>query len=801
LSPRGAWRLGRGAEAALALAAFVALLFLDAVLGRGVFFERDIHAYWHPLIASFRRIVQGGGWPLWNPDVGFGAPLLADPNLQLAYPPTWATLWVPPAAYYSAFVVLHCVWAGWGAYRLARAWSLSPLPAFVCGAAWSGSGPLLSSVSLFHHYASACWMPWVLWALERALRSPGRRSAALLALAAAGQLLAGSADMFVFTALAAAARVLRFAAAGGLRRAGPAPVARGLGLSALLAFLLCAVQWVPTAAQLRSGSRAGQALRTSTYWSLHPASLGDLAVPYLVSGLPWGEGPRRELFEGREPLLRCLYLGAGVLALAALGAAVPGATRARLLLALGVFFVLLALGRFTPAGYAFAVPPLSLLRYPMKCAVPAALCAALLAGFGLQAWLAEWSAALRRRAALLAGAIGALVLLGAAAAAWAAGNPDRIAVLVDPAGQGAGPAAAATLHRLVRAAELGLALALLLWWRGRRPHAPRWLTAALVGLVCADLLSVGRHVNGLAPAEVLHRRPAAAAALRPRDRVYSDPNTDPSVLPLAHPPAGWDPAWARAFGFREQLSPPTAALWGVRGSYDGAFTGMTPLTMAYLSTTVAEGTDRWIGVRLLRMGAVDAVLTMRELAGFALADTHPSVFAQAVRRYRVPDPLPRAYWVGAARAVPEPVSYAALSDQAFDPAREVLLAPGPTPESAPPAGDGGAGTVAVVEEAADRLVCETTSGGAGFLVVVGAFDSGWRARVDGRPAPVHRANVLFRAVGVPAGRHRVELRYRPPAVAWGAGLSALGALATALAWRSGRRRDSIGAAGTGDGAL
>jgi hypothetical protein len=799
LSPPGTGRPGARAQAwaAAALLGWVVVLFLEAVMGRGVFFERDIHAYWHPLIASFRRIVRAGDWPLWNPEVGFGGPLLADPNLQLAYPPTWATLWVAPAVYYTCFAVLHCLWAGWGAYRLGRAWSLSPLPALVAGAAWSSSGPLLSSVSLFHHYASACWMPWVLWALERTLAAPGRRRSALLGMAAAGQLLAGSADMFIFTALVAAARGLRFAAGGGLRRAGVAALARGLGLAAVLASLLCAVQWLPAAALLRSGSRSEQTLRTATYWSLHPASLADLAVPYLVSGTPWGPPSRGELFEGREPLLRCLYLGLGVLALAALGAAAPGAARARLLLALALMFLLVALGRFTPAGYVFAIPPLSLLRYPTKCAVPAALCAALLAGFGAQAWLSAWPEALQRRGRLLAAALGALVLACAGAAAVAARSPGALAFLLDPGAPGGAPAAAlAGVQRLARASALGLAMMLLVWWRSRRQHASRGLTAALVGLVCADIASVGRHVNPLAPPAVLQRQPDALAGLRPGDRIYSDPHTDPSVAALAHLPAGWDPAWARAVGFRQRLTPPTGALWQLRGSYDGTFTGLTPFPVAYLSTTVAEGTDQWIGVRLLRMGAVDAVLSVRELAGLPLRGSYPSVFAEPVRHYQVPEPLPRAYWAGQAREFPDEVSYAVLSHPAFDPDREVLLAPGVGGAR----GDGGGGRVRVLEERADRLRCETDSEGAGFLVVVGAFDSGWRARVDGRPAPVHRANVLFRAVGVPAGRHRVELRYRPPAVAWGAGLSALGALATALAWRSGRRRDSIGAAGTGDGA-
>jgi uncharacterized membrane protein YfhO len=50
---------------------------------------------------------------------------------------------------------------------------------------------------------------------------------------------------------------------------------------------------------------------------------------------------------------------------------------------------------------------------------------------------------------------------------------------------------------------------------------------------------------------------------------------------------------------------------------------------------------------------------------------------------------------------------------------------------------------------------------------------GWRAWVDGQPAPVLRAYTTLRAVPMPAGAHVVILRYEPLSVRLGLALSGM----------------------------
>ena len=50
---------------------------------------------------------------------------------------------------------------------------------------------------------------------------------------------------------------------------------------------------------------------------------------------------------------------------------------------------------------------------------------------------------------------------------------------------------------------------------------------------------------------------------------------------------------------------------------------------------------------------------------------------------------------------------------------------------------------------------------AGFLVLNDVWHPWWFGTVDGKPADIYRANVLFRAIEVPAGRHVVRFEFKP----------------------------------------
>lgn len=74
----------------------------------------------------------------------------------------------------------------------------------------------------------------------------------------------------------------------------------------------------------------------------------------------------------------------------------------------------------------------------------------------------------------------------------------------------------------------------------------------------------------------------------------------------------------------------------------------------------------------------------------------------------------------------------------------------------------------------DWLRIEVTAACRGLVVLAETMYPGWEATVDGRPVEMWEAYGAMRSVVVDAGNHVVEMKFRPHSVYWGAALSVLG---------------------------
>ena len=81
-----------------------------------------------------------------------------------------------------------------------------------------------------------------------------------------------------------------------------------------------------------------------------------------------------------------------------------------------------------------------------------------------------------------------------------------------------------------------------------------------------------------------------------------------------------------------------------------------------------------------------------------------------------------------------------------------------------------------------RVVLDVALDEPGLVVLADVYYPGWRLTIDGRPAPIYRANRLMRGAAVTSGKHRLVYTYHPRSFRVGtwtttAGLAALFVLA------------------------
>jgi len=563
------------------------------------------------------------------------------------------------------------------------------------------------------------------------------------------------------------------------------------------AVLLSAGVWLPALDHLRHSTRAEQPRFVRSYWSVHPVSLAEIVVPEPFEGMPLRRDVREVLYEGREPFLKSLYLGLPGLALLAValgrrrdsaaGDTGTGGWPGPLAVALLASLVL-ALGRHTPFFGVVGVlpPPLRILRYPSKIMVVVAFAFALLAAAGLDAWLEKrpW----RRHGRLLATAAFAVPAIGTVVAAFLVhSHPDLVArQLVEPV-PGLDPARA--LAWLVRRVDVpatwGVFATLALLASSSRWGSRLGALVAIVAVV--DLLAWHAEASPTAPRTLYTLRPEVVEAIGDpattrvfvHDYTVADKSARLLGRPFAHVlariPEGWSSEAAVALSMQQTLAGQTPGRWGLRQAYDIDYRGLQSMQTASLGVLLraAERTDPAAYLRLLQLGGVTHVVALHEdPGGLRLVSRFESLLPEPTLLYEVPDPLPHCLLVTGVRVARDVAALETLGDPGFDPRREVVLAEG---EARPPAASARA-VVERCEAGPSSMRVDVEADRDSWLVITDSFAPGWRARVDGHPAPVLPANVAFRAIPVPAGRHEVLLAYAPPSAILGLALSGLTAL-------------------------
>ncbi|HEY4688280.1 MAG TPA: YfhO family protein [Anaerolineae bacterium] len=331
--------------------------------------------------------------------------------------------------------------------------------------------------------------------------------------------------------------------------------------------------------------------------------------------------------------------------------------------------------------------------------------------------------------------------------------------------------------------RLGMLVAIGGLLLGLRPSSDdrrfRWWASAFAAVVAIDLLTAHAALNpAIDPA--VYRLPtqsAHAAQAEGDGRMFMFDADDDSVrkqFGIRLPFSDFGPADVdRWMQFRETLIANTSMIDG----YPSA-SNFDPLLIGhYLELRDAvNDLPMDAALRLLRLMHVGYVSSPRSLPLPIVART------PAATLYRIENTPPRAWIVPSARI--EENALAILLDPAFDPLSEVVISPsGPGVVSIPNASrltlHDLRFTISSLHDTPNTVTIRAASQADGYLILADTWYPGWRARVDGQPVAVLRANVAFRAVAFPAGEHTIEFRYEPDSVRLGAWISGVSAVVLA----------------------
>lgn len=713
----------------------------------------DAKAHFQPQIQFLAQSFARGESPAWAPFVFSGHPQIADPQAIIFSPPflMLALLDGAPSLWAVDTTVLAMVFLGGAALML---WFRDQ--------GWHWAGGLIAALA-FSYGASMAWriqhigqvlslayLPMAMFCVDRALARRSVLYGAAAGVVAAAIVLGRDQVALLGIYFLAGLAIWRLLTADSPRaaiRANALPLVAG----GICAVLLIAVPVMLTTLLAENSNRPSIDYVGAARGSLHPALLLTLVMPDLFGasgrmedywGPPSFAWPDTGLFIAQN--MGVLYIGAIPLLLL-LTAAVRGqlwAPEIRYFTCAAGVALLYALGWYTPVFrvlYAL-LPGVSLFRRPADAAFLVGGLGAILAGYGAHRLLSEPRTVPARLPVSIAAAIlGLAFLLAVGLGLWLGRTPNLSLPLV------------AALVSFVAAA------AALVWARTYMATNPLLAVVVLAGVTTVDLA----YNNG--PSSSTAQPPAMYEVLEPgtrnatiailkskvvddatrRDRIelaglgFHWPNA--SLTHRLENTLGYNPLrlalYSEATGAEDHVGLPDQRKF-------------SPLFPSYRSTLA-----NLLGLRFIVTGAPIETLD-RSLK--------PDDFPLVARTtdgyiYENVNAFPRVLFATTAKAADFTRMLADGVWPGADLRSTVLLEPAPEGTAMPRR----PGSVRIVSYRNTEVVLEADSPDGGWVVLNDLWHPWWFAEIDGKPAPILRANVLFRAVAVPPGKHVIRFRFKP----------------------------------------
>jgi hypothetical protein len=721
----------------------------------------DVIDYHIPASQGVWRLIRDGHSPWWTPNVYAGSSTLGVGQYGVLYPFNALYGYFDAETAHRWWTFSHLWLAASGAFSWSM-WKWRSRPgAIVTGVAYALGGSYMLHLQSNAYIAMLTWLPWLFFGVDLVREKWTTPRACMVAIPLALMGCVGHPQLLFYTGIGVGT-YLAVPLLG--RNRDFRAVLRPIG-ACVLGLMLAAPQlvtlWRYQAISIRSEFDEVAAFERS-------ASLRHLLAypfPFIFGGAgrdvfnaPWTGGSQQHEIE--------LFAGVTILALAA--TAIVALRRQRGVLALGAVALVgafIMMGDHTPVGellYKYA-PLMSSFRAWGRAQLLPALALAMLAGGGVKyalenarkviPWFAGWAFAL---------AIAALWIPRAASLRpWLINGPISIAA---------------------RAIPVAVAFAFVAAFAVREQYR-RVGTAAIVAVCAFELVCFA----SLGPWHGWALPPYAVDQALDSERPMQFGETKDS-------PGGIDRWFNSGYSYR---------MMSLSKDYNG-INAYDPLAPADFAETVGGMTYDGFVTRpdFWGPGALPDILRVTTM----VLDTSMTPENPGWRKVgKLPDRneyvwtrdprLPEAYLMSDVRVD----SLDGIRRHILDPAEDFTqyaYVEAPVDGLTPDTRGGFAGEIRSAD-VLDSGHVEVDADRASLLVLSHAYQTGWKATVDGKHAPLVRANGVVLGVPVPEGRHDVRVWFEPPGLKPGMGLAAVAAVSLFVAsplWLWWRRRHPAAAA-------
>ena len=716
-------------------------------------------------------------FPLWNPFIAYGKPYLAEPESGFFYPVNWFFYLFSVSRGLVASYTCSVFIAGASVYALARHWKLDIFPALLSSVCLMFSTWLIAMLEFRALCSSFVWGPLELLLVSNLIekwrdpKTAGIRKNfwPIVALAATVSLqyLAGYPQVLLYNQLLVgcflAARCLWLG-----NRKMLTGLAATLTLAGCITAALIMVQFLPSWDFIQYTDRGLAVDPGLDMASFHPRGLLTLLFPYLDGrpGYPqeyWGQ----TIFEfwlgtcyiGILPLILITF---SPFCLKRFTGKDGGNELHRFLF---VFFcgiaglgLLMAAGKYTPL-YMFAyktIPGFSHFRWPSKFLFFVLYSLCILSGLGCQQLL-NWKKQNKPPKAVeaLMFVWCFLLLLIVVGCLFATDGMGLFALLTGDGFISTPIHLQETLHDYERAAIFLLAGLLVVFAVFSKRVTQTASGFLIVGVTFVNLWFVSREIQPIMDDDIYELVPKTIGSpfrrMQP-DRVYSLNAYSGQYF----------------YGCRE------------RGIYQWAKDAATNnilqasgIFQAHQIGLILQRHGELYGVlprlaprerdRLADIMNIRYIVNSQKMENVFWGDASKEV--QVIERSSF---LPHAYVVESYRIAHDLQTAAqTMLAESFDPRREVVIEPlegAPLPQCSPDCSgkaSAQASEVKSLDYQWNSVDLNVSAARESLLVLTDTWFPGWKATVNGNPAPIYQANALFRAVPVQPGMNRVHFEYRP----------------------------------------